>query len=160
MSRTTVREAAWTQEHITQFVTQVVKRPWLWDDYSRIDPLASMYQTLADPTCVWFHVFTDDTLSGVMWFSSVIPGHKATSHVVIWDRRALGKTQLGIDAMAMLVAKHNVKRIEAFIPEHNAKALAYAKRLGFAHEGTLRCYHRYENTFADTHVLSVIVNEV
>jgi RimJ/RimL family protein N-acetyltransferase len=92
---------------------------------------------------------------GVFWFTDIIPGWKANVHVVLWDEAVHHQHASALTFLRELAFKLRLKRINAFIPEHNEAAQKYASRLGFQHEGLIHYGDRYDGKLQDIHVFGL-----
>ncbi len=76
--------------------------------------------------------------NGIIYVTQVIPGLSAFGHVVYWDKRLRGREDSTIECLQWFMDVLQLRKINVWLPDYAKAAIAFAKRIGFKHEGTLR----------------------
>lgn len=159
-----LRTVEWTEAKLKKFVHEVVHQPLLWDDTNAAAPRESLLTLLLTPA-LWLEVFDseddEDRALGMIWFRIDSARRKAYSHILLWDKLALGMPTIGRAAMRRLVETvPDLEKLEAVIPMTNPRALLYAERLGFKREGLQRAATRREGKPVDIMLYGLTREEV
>jgi RimJ/RimL family protein N-acetyltransferase len=118
---------------------------------------------LADDVAVFSVIrLPDEELAGeaLLWG---IDTHNRTAHIGISLRPAFRGGGLGTDTVQLLCyygfTVLGLHRLQIETLADNASMIAVARRVGFAHEGTLRHSAWAEGTFADEAILGMLTSE-
>lgn len=118
----------------------------LWDKLHVIDGLFDdmtrgnfqyFVSRLQQPDSVWLE---REDGNGILYLTSVIPGLSAFGHVVYWDKRLRGREDFTLSTLLWLMDMLSLRKINVWLPDYSKAAIAFVKRLGFKHEGTLRMW--------------------
>lgn len=97
---------------------------------------------------------------GVVLLTDLITGLKAQVHVYIWDKTVRRRDDDARFLLKQVFMLLDLKRLEARPPEQNAKACAYAERMGFKREGVMRKAARYNNQLQDLVMYSLLEEDL
>lgn len=107
---------------------------WFWEDTLRANPLASFAMIFMNPNNI---VIDLGDGHGVLAFSGVSPGWRASLYAATWGPRATRKPKLWRKAMAVAMEMANLLVIEAITREDNIPALHALKEAGFKYRGSI-----------------------
>lgn len=144
-----VAPVEWTKDKALLFARELAKRDHVFDDNARSNKALAIAALLGSPTAEFYDVGPG---MGMIWFEPVIPGISATSHVCIWDKRALGHPECALYAALHLCRKHGLMRIQSFVPAFNKLARRYAEKSGMTLESVMRKAARYNGEPMDVYV--------
>jgi len=143
----------YTHERVVPFLTY---EPMLLDEFEGI------YEELLESGC--FYVWEVDEAVAGFYKATRYPGR--VKHVALLGTLAVDPRRHGqgvghsmlTDAIERLKAD-GVKRIELYAESDNTQALRFYRKLGFAHEGTLRQFYKRaeEAHYVDEYVLGLLV---
>jgi len=125
--------------------------PDIWKD------AASFYTLYQSVDSAFFEVGNFD---GVFWLTGIIPGWKATGHVVLWSRRVLKQHIRAKEVIRELFSLYSLKRLDSYIPIRLRGAQRYAERLGLSLEGVLRKQALFNGGPEDIAVYSLIKEDL
>jgi len=125
--------------------------PDMWKD------AGAFYALYSAKDSAFFEVGTFD---GAFWLTNLIPGWKATAHVVLWGKDVLKQPERAKQIVRELFNMFSLKRMDSFIPARNRGAQRYAEKLGFSMEGVLRKQAIYNGEPEDVAVYSILKEEL
>lgn len=101
---------------------------------------------------------------GAFWLSGIHVGHKATIHVVLWDKdvrkECLDDTAFPRRVIRELFRLLSLRRLDAYIPASKEKSCRWAERLGFTLEGVLRKHSLYDGEPIDIAAYALVKEEL
>lgn len=102
--------------------------------------------------------------AGAFWLANIHVGHKATIHVVLWDKEVrkecLSDTTVPSRVVRELFRLLDLRRLDAYIPASKEKSCQWAERLGFTLEGILRAHTLYDGDATDIAAYALVKEAV
>lgn len=89
---------------------------------------------------------------GMLWFTNVMCGWRATVHLVIWGDRLRHRADDARAILEEIMETWNLQKVEAYIPSANVPAIRYAEKVGYSHEITLCGWDQYGGVATDIEV--------
>ena len=95
---------------------------------------------LTDANHLFFEVWHNRTIVGILGLTRVVPGLDALAHFAFFDRQLLGRRKLVLSMMGWAFRELRLRRLSVEIPEHLEPLVRFARaKLGFRYEGEVRC---------------------
>lgn len=150
--------------HLMQLTPQKITELWdklhvidgLFDDYTRGN-YQLFVQRLQLPNSVYLE---RDDGNGILYLTDVVPGLKASGHVVYWDKRLRGREDFTLSCLQWLINMLSLRKVNVFLPSYAKAAIAFTKRMGFTHEGTLRRWSYSDGKLFDMESFGITNEEV
>lgn len=145
------------------------KVKWLWDEMSKYRTLFSdltrgsaenFTALLIDPNSLWFEVFSETQLVGIIYFTSMQWEIDCEAHLVFFDRKPREKTLLCRLVAKWMFDNFPLNRITATIPHIYHWTLRLAVAIGFKLEGTKRQSQLMGNKWIDEVIFGLLRSEV
>lgn len=137
--------------------------PYLTYEPMDLPAFQPLFADLVRSDCFWLWEHAGEVAG--FYKATRYPGR--VSHVVLLGTLAVDPRLHGQrvgramveDAIAHLRAE-GIRRVELFAESDNTQALAFYRRLGFVHEGTLRAFYKraHEAHYVDEHVLGLLLD--
>lgn len=98
---------------------------------------------------------------GYFWLSGIIPGWKASVHLVIWGKSFLGQAAIPTIRQVIkdVMSLYQLKRLDGWIPVTNILACNFAAKAGFTLEGIHKKYEKYQGVLTDVAVYALLKEE-
>ena len=91
---------------------------------------------LTDPNHVFYEVWLNQTLCGILGLTRIVPGLDALAHFAFFDRQLLGRRKLILSLMGWAFRELRLRRLSVELPEHLDALVRFARaKLGFRFEG-------------------------
>lgn len=138
----------------------------LWDKLHVIDGLFDDYtkgnynlfvQRLQSRDSVYLE---RDDGNGILYLTGVKPGLGAFGHVVYWDKRLRGREEFTLSCLQWLITMLSLRKVNVWLPAYSKAAIAFTKRLGFKHEGTIRSWSYSNGKLFDIEAFGITSEEV
>jgi len=145
-----------TQEKVREVLELFVKNHTIFDDYSK--NVNAFMQLFYAPTSYFWEI----PGKGLFYFTDVIPKHMGFCHLVVYHKDAMRQYGL-LKTILKQVMDHpylQLKRMNAFIPSNNRKAIWLARSLGFRREGLLREWSLRDGRLVDIVALGLLRKEL
>lgn len=150
--------------HLMQLTPQKVTELWdklhvidgLFDDYTRGN-YQIFVQRLQSPDSVYLE---RDDGNGILYLSGVVPGLRAYGHVVYWDKRLRKREDFTLSCLQWLMSMLSLRKVNVWLPSYAKAAVAFTKRMGFKHEGTLRNWSYSNGQLFDIEAFGITSEEV
>ena len=102
-----------------------------------------------------------ETLGGIIIFTHIDPGLKATFHPVFWDHKLSARLEELKDVLTWAFLTFDLQRMDTQIAPYAKAAMRFIeKKMGFKYEGTLRNYVWKNGEPMDMKVYSILKEEV
>lgn len=136
--------------------------PYLTYEPMSIEAFDPIFKELVDSGCFWVWE-VDGNIAG-FYKAARYPGR--VNHVALLGTLAVdpglhgrGIAKAMLDDAILRLRSEGIRRVELFAESDNAKALAFYKKLGFVHEGTLREFYKRAGDphYVDEYVLGLLL---
>jgi len=145
-----------TPEKMREVWEVFLKYAAVFDDEGR-DPHQIWGMLVAPTTMIW-----EVPGKVLYYFTSIVPGHMACSHVIATHRDGMRQYDLGRELLRQIMDHPMLKlqRMNAFIGTSNRQAIWFARCIGFRREGILRRWIRRNGQFEDIVTLGLLRKEL
>lgn len=86
---------------------------------------------------------------GAFWLADIIPGWRATVHVVCWDNESKDQSLRARAILKELCRLFRFRKLTAYIPTHLEAAARFAEKIGFVTEGVEKLAEYYDGRLVD-----------
>lgn len=137
----------------------------LWDKLSSINGLFDDFERgrsdiflnkLQSRDTLWLER-TDG--NGILYLTNIIPNLSATGHVVYWDKKLRGREEFTMDVLRYLMNQIPLVKVNLYLPDYARAARAFASRIGFKKEGTIRRWSRSNGRLFDISIYGITQEE-
>lgn len=142
------------------------KLRWLWEQcvrlkhrtmYEGADTPQALMMTLGLPNALHFDV-VDPTTQQQIGIASLtnITDWSAQAHATYFDGRLRGREAATKAMMATMMTQLDLQVLHIYLPTTHRASIAWAERMGFTHDGTIRRSIRRNGQLLDHAVLSLL----
>jgi hypothetical protein len=109
----------------------------LFSDLTQND-FSNFFQALTHQNSLWFEIWDDEELSGIVWLADTHLVIDAVAHMMFLDSRPAEKKPVVRELIRWVFEHYPLQRMTAFVPEPYHATKRLTESLGFQYEGQKR----------------------
>lgn len=154
-----VFEMIFTKERTEWLWKRIKEYPSLTTDPTRGDP-NQLWRVVSSPQALWFEVWKDSQIIGVLYMSQIQAGVDAYVHPIFFDRQFTDKAPVCLAMLRWAQKEFSLHRITAVMPDVYFATARLAKRLGFKPEGIRRQAYIIRGRWCNELIFGLLASEL
>lgn len=94
-------------------------------------------------------MFEIGNFAGAFWLANIVPGWRATAHIVVWDETAKKQATRAAGVLRELCRMFRLQKVNAYVPTHLEGAARFVEKIGFVTEGVEKLADYYDGRLVD-----------